>query len=233
MSSFEGEDVAARMNAAYDAQTVEVMRRCLRADSNCVDVGCHEGSILREMLRWAPAGSHYAFEPLPELYEGLLASFPGVRVYPLALSDAAGEVSFQRVTSNLAYSGLKRRHYPSPDEAVEVITVKAELLDHVIPEGLSVALVKIDVEGAELQVLRGALRTIRRSRPFIIFEHGLGAADFYGTTPEEVYDLLTAQAGLRISLMEDWLAGRGPLSREQFCDQFQRSANFYFMAHPL
>jgi precorrin-6B methylase 2 len=62
MSSFESEDVAARMNAAYDAQAVEVMRRCLRADSNCVDVGCHEGSILSEMLRFAPAGTHYAFE---------------------------------------------------------------------------------------------------------------------------------------------------------------------------
>ena len=235
MSSFEGDDenLAARMNAAYDEQTVEVMRRCLREDSNCVDVGCHEGSILREMLRFAPAGTHYAFEPLPELYEGLRTSFPGVRVHQLALSDEAGEVSFQRVKSNLAYSGLKRRHYPNPDEAVEVINVKADLLDNVVPEAVSIALVKIDVEGAELQVLRGALRTIRRSRPFIIFEHGLGAADFYGTTPEEVYDLLNAQAGLSVSLMEDWLAGEAPLSREQFCDQFQRAANFYFMAHPL
>ncbi len=111
--------------------------------------------------------------------------------------------------------------------------MKADLLDNIIPEGLAVALIKIDVEGAELQVLRGALRTIRRSKPYVIFEHGLGAADFYGTTPEEVYDLLTARGGLRVSLMADWLAGRGPLSREQFCDQFQRAANFYFMAHPL
>ena len=38
----------------YDVQTLAVMKRVLREDSCCVDVGCHQGSILREMLRYAP-----------------------------------------------------------------------------------------------------------------------------------------------------------------------------------
>ena len=37
-------------NRLYDMQTYEVMKRVLKKDSNCVDVGCHVGSILKEIL---------------------------------------------------------------------------------------------------------------------------------------------------------------------------------------
>jgi FkbM family methyltransferase len=218
----------AAINAAYDEQTREVMRRWLNGNSNCVDIGCHKGTILKEMLRIAPAGTHYAFEPLPELYEELLLSFPGVKIYGVALSDSVGEVSFQHVVTDPSYSGLKRRQYASPNETVEEIRVKTELLDNIISEDIS--LMKIDVEGGELQVLRGAVSTIRKNKPVIVFEHGLGAADYYGTTPEQVYDLLT-ECGLCLSLMKDWLKGDAPLTREGFAARFYQG-EFYFMAHP-
>jgi FkbM family methyltransferase len=227
-----GEDVIGRKNAAYDEQTFAVMQRCLRKDSICVDVGCHAGAILKEMLRLAPAGTHYAFEPIPELYQKLIVSFPNVKVFDVALSDSVGEVSFQHVISNPGYSGLKKRSYDRPHESVEAIKVKTDLLDNIIPADRPISLIKIDVEGAELQVLRGAANTIRKSSSVIIFEHGLGAADCYGTTPEQVYDLLTLQCNLRVSLMEDWLKGDSPLHREGFAAQFYQGINWYFMAHP-
>lgn len=207
------------------------MGRVLRPDSNCVDVGCHRGDFLREMLRLAPAGSHHAFEPIPEMYAELVATFPAARVYDYALSEAAGEVTFAHVTSNPGYSGLRECRYDRPHEDVTQITVRTERLDNLLPPDLPVNLLKVDVEGAELQVLRGATETLRRWRPFIVFEHGLGAADCYGTTPEQVYDLL-ASCGLSVSLMADWLAGGRPLTREAFCEQFYQGLNFYFIAHP-
>lgn len=227
-----GLDAVALKNAAYDRQTVAVMRRCLKADSNCVDVGCHEGLVLREMLRLAPAGTHYAFEPIPGLYERLRVAFPEVKVFGVALSDTAGETVFHHVTSNPGYSGLRRRRYDRPEETVQEITVRAELLDEILPADQRVDLIKVDVEGAELQVLRGAVKTIRRNRPVIVFEHGLGAADCYGTIPEQVFDLLVGECGLRVSLMKDWLRGDGPLSREGFAAQLHGRLNYYFMAHP-
>lgn len=69
-------DPAAIKNAAYDEQTFEVMRRWLRQDSICVDIGCHKGSILKEMLQIAPAGTHYAFEPLPRALPATASRFP-------------------------------------------------------------------------------------------------------------------------------------------------------------
>lgn len=72
----------------------------------------------------------------------------------------------------------------------------------------------------------------RDLRPLVVFEHALGGSDFYGTTPEVVHDFLVGSCGLRISLLESWLDGRPPLSREGLAEQFHSGANFYFLAHP-
>jgi hypothetical protein len=74
--------------------------------------------------------------------------------------------------------------------------------------------------------------TLRRCRPYVVFEHGLGAADCYGTRPEMVFDLFT-RCGLRLSLMNDWLAYGGfkTLSREAFSEEFDSARNYDFMAH--
>jgi FkbM family methyltransferase len=218
------------MNDLYDRQTAEVLRRTLRRESNCIDIGCNQGDILRAILAVAPQGRHYAFEPIPELAAALKSDFPSVNVMQLALSDTAGEVPFQRVVSNSSYSGLLRRHYDNPDEEVQEIRVSAARLDDVLPPQLPIDFIKIDVEGAELQVFRGALRTLREHRPLVIFEHGFGAADCYGTTPDAVYELLQADAGLSIFLMKDWLEQRAPLTRQEFVRQFETGENFYFMA---
>jgi hypothetical protein len=66
----------------------------------------------------------------------------------------------------------------------------------------------------------------------VVFEHGLGAADFYGASPEHLHDLLSGECGLSVSLLHRYLLGRRPLSRSEFREQFERSRNYYFVAHP-
>jgi FkbM family methyltransferase len=224
------------LNALYDAQTVAVMARVLARGSNCIDVGCHRGAILNGMLRFAPDGTHFAFEPLPDLFADLTAKYanvPTVRLHELALSDAPGDTTFQHVVTNPAYSGLKQRRYDRPNEQVVEITVKVARLDDVLPSGFDIRLVKIDVEGAELQVLRGGTGMLRRCLPFVVFEHGLGAADCYDTRPEQVFDLLS-DCGLRVSLMKDWLehGSAKAFTRAAFAEEFDTGRNFYYLAHP-
>ncbi len=110
--------------------------------------------------------------------------------------------------------------------------VKTDLLDNIVDPADVVDFIKIDVEGAELEVLRGGIETIKRSKPVIVFEHGLGAADCYGTRPEEDYALLCGECGLRLSLLDGWLEGRQALSEYEFCKQFYKGLNYYFVAHP-
>jgi FkbM family methyltransferase len=220
------------INQVYDEQTVEVMERILSRYSNGIDIGCHTGAILTSILRCAPEGIHYAFEPLPYLYRQLVAEFPQVRVHDIALSDAAGETSFVHVLSNPGYSGMRERDYDRPNETTELIKVRMDRLDAVLPTDFPVRFIKIDVEGAELHVLRGAVDTLRRNKPFIVFEHGIGAADHYGATPEDIYALLVDQCGLRLTLMRRWLDGGPPLTRKAFLKQYYDHLNFYFMAYP-
>ena len=222
------------LNDRYDAQTLAVIKRVLGRRSSAIDVGLHTGAILDNILRAAPEGDHYGFEPLPDLFAAAVAKYAAagkLHLFNAALGDASGSTQFQHVVTNPAYSGILRRRYDRPHEEVVEITVSLMTLDDVLPPAFDVRFIKIDVEGAELQVLRGAAQTLSRCRPFVVFEHGLGAADAYGTEPEMVFDLLTG-CGLGISLMHEWLRSGPQLSREALAEEFTSGRNYVFLAHP-
>ena len=97
----------------YNRETYSIMKKVLGKKSNCIDVGAHDGDILRRIVKYSPNGKHMAFEPIPELYQRLVKNFPRVRVYDFALSDAKGITVFQHVIDLPEYSGLKIRKYYS------------------------------------------------------------------------------------------------------------------------
>lgn len=203
----------------------ELLAATLTPTASAIDVGASEGDILRHMVRLAPGGSHIAFEPLPELAEALAEAFPAVDVRACALYDEAGTQPFHRVVGSHWYSSL--RPMGRPERELETFPVAVRRLDDELPPDFVPALIKIDVEGAERQVLHGAIETISRHRPTVVFEHGAGAADHYGTGPDHVYDLLAEQAGLRIFDID----GRGPYTRAEFQDVFTQPI-WNFVAHP-
>jgi FkbM family methyltransferase len=185
----------------------------LERDSSVIDVGAHSGAVLRDVVRVAPAGRHIAYEPIPEFALYLATEFPHVTVVEAALSDQTGTSSFVHVDSAPEFSGLRERDYHGFEKVIKhEITVRTERLDDVIPEGFEPRLIKIDVEGAEMLVMRRAMETLRRFRPRIIFEHGIGASDHDGTSPADVYQLLSGELNMRIFDLD----GRGPYSRREF-----------------
>lgn len=186
----------------------------LRHGASCIDVGAHEGSVLADMVRLAPHSRHLAFEPLPHLASELRVKFPTVDVREIALSDASGQARFTFVRTNPGYSGFRQRTYPGVEE-VEELEVVTATLDECIPPDLSPAVIKIDVEGAEAEVLRGAAGTLSAHRPLVFLEHGIGGANHYGTTSAEIFELLSS-AGLRIFDSD----GVGPYSKADFCESF-------------
>lgn len=218
-------------NQRYDAWTRKLLKQVLNETSNCIDIGCHRGEVLEDMLRCSPQGQHFAFEPIPELFFELNDRYGDrVHVHQIALSNESGEVEFHHVVSNPAYSGIRRRTYAGAEE-VNKIRVTQGVLDEIIPPSLKIDLIKIDVEGAEYQVLLGAKRTLQTWKPWVIFENGLGASDHYGTTPEMVFDFFE-DCGLKVSLLDRYLENTPSLTREDFCKQFYQRLNYYFVAHP-
>lgn len=199
--------------------------------SNCVDVGCHKGEILDLMLKNAPQGMHWAFEPIPELFEHLKLKYKDKHcvISDAALSDITGMSSFNYVVSNPSYSGLMRRSYDRPREVDKSIFVRTIKLDEVIAPDTKIDLIKIDVEGGEMLVLKGARHTLETSHPVVIFEHGLGASDAYGVKPEHVFGYFESLK-YNIFNLEGFLKGKPALTREEFLGQYWKKKNFYFVA---
>ncbi|MEM1327781.1 MAG: FkbM family methyltransferase [Bacteroidota bacterium] len=227
--------IALTKNMLYDQQTRKIFSRVLQKDSNCIDVGCHTGEIMDLILQHAPLGHHFGFEPLPHLNAHLHEKYSAndnITIHDCALSNVAEqEVSFNYVVSNPAYSGLQKRAYAKANEEMRQITVQTAMLDHLIPDDLPIDLVKIDVEGGEMLVLEGATDLIKRNQPYVIFEHGLGAADYYGTRPEQVFDYFD-RAKMQLSTLGRFLQDATPLTKADFVQQFDEHKNYYFIAHP-
>jgi FkbM family methyltransferase len=199
-----------------------ILAAVLAPDGNCVDVGAHGGDVLADFCRLAPDGRHVAFEPLPHMAAILRERFPGVDVREVAVGREPGPAEFAHVVTRPGWSGLRERPTPG-DDRVEKITVSVERLDDALPDDYRPGLIKIDVEGAELGVLEGARNTLAAHHPIVIFEHGLGSADHYGTRPHDVFDLLD---GLGYRILD--LDGQGPYTRAAFTECFdaQRRTNF-------
>jgi FkbM family methyltransferase len=223
------------LNQKYDTQTRKVIARHCSANSNCIDVGCHKGEIMDLFLHYAPNGHHIGFEPIPALFENLKIKYEGhahCTVSDIALSNQKGSSSFNYVVSNPAYSGLVKRTYDRKDEKDTSITVITDLLDNVLPSGLKTDLIKIDVEGGEYLVLKGAVNTLKNDKPIVIFEHGLGASDCYGTTPLQVFELFR-ECDYEITTMDGWLKGKKCFSLTEFEEQYQKAINYYFLAYSV
>jgi FkbM family methyltransferase len=203
-----------------------IFAAALAPDACCIDVGAHSGDVLAEIVRIAPRGRHIGFEPLPALATALRRRLPGVDIRNVALGDAEGSAPFIHVLDRPGWSGLKARPTPDGDAPrTETIEVTVERLDGALPAGYVPTLIKLDVEGAELDVLHGARATLAAHHPLLIFEHGLGSADHYGTGPGDVHDLL---GGLDYRIFD--LQGQGPYARAAFVHTFYTAARVNFLA---
>jgi FkbM family methyltransferase len=129
------------------------------AQRHFVDVGAHIGSIIAGVREHCPSVQITAVEPIPDKAVRLRKKFAGVEVIECALAERAGELPFFVNPSASGYSSLN-----SAAGEIE-ITVPVKRLDSLVSDP---DVIKIDVEGAELGVLRGSEGI--KSRPIFMFE---------------------------------------------------------------
>jgi FkbM family methyltransferase len=180
----------------YEARVQAVYESLLHPGDVAVDVGAHMGRHLIPMARCvAPTGRILAFEPLPVCRESLAAAFdqawadlrPLVTMHGCALGDGSGRTEFVVAREAIAYSGLQKRTYDVPT-TVERIPIEVRRLDEFALDLPSLAYIKIDAEGGELHILRGAAETLARFRPVVTFEFGANSIGDYGITVGEMAD---------------------------------------------
>ena len=175
-----------------------LLREALAEGGNSIDVGANAGHILKSLVSISPSGSHWAFEPIPRFATHLRKHFPMVSVRQLALSDRAGLMDFRFLPRDPAYSSLLTRPEIEAGQEVELLPTEVRELDDCIPGDTPIAFIKIDVEGAEAEVLRGAVRLLQRCKRVVVFE--------CSTTILTDCIPILEQAGLRVSLLADYIA---------------------------
>ncbi len=168
----------------YDLSVSEVLFRLVQAGDVVVDAGANVGYMtVLAAVAAGPSGTVHAFEPHPGLFsvleQNVAASghrFPMARVvlHDAALGDQEGRADLALPEALANNDGLAYVVRDANQSAVKTIAVRLETLDATVTEDISV--MKLDVEGFELQVLKGAARTLasRRIR-HIVFEDHKGA----------------------------------------------------------
>lgn len=162
-----------------DQLACTLMARLCQEGETFVDVGAHIGSVIAEVKYRCPNARIIAFEAIPEKAVNLRRKFPGVTVHSCALADAEGKATFYVDEKQSGYSSLATR-----GDSGKAITVDLKSLDSVLGE-MDVHIIKIDVEGAELGVLRGAEQLVERCQPTIMFESG--PTDVLGYTKDKMF----------------------------------------------
>jgi FkbM family methyltransferase len=188
--------------------------RTITPAMNCIDVGCHLGSFLYNIIRLSPYGKHIAVEPIPYKADRLRRRFPAVEVHQIVLGAEEATVEMFYDPGRSGFSSLGRHSHLGA--TARAITVECRRLDDIVPAGRPIGFLKVDVEGAELHVFRGARRVLGESQPVVLFECTQPLIAPLGLTADQVFSFLTEEIRYRIFLLKDWLSGRLPLDLPAF-----------------
>lgn len=199
----------------WEADISHLFRSLCRPDSVVVDVGANFGyfSVLAaNLIGTGGGGQVIAVEPNPKLCDLLRRnrdinwSIAPLTLHDIALGEAEAELALHIPRERGANASLS-----APEGlACDTITVNVRPLDAVLPPGLAVDLMKIDVEGHEATVLRGAREVIARSPDLhLILEWSPRQMQAAGIAPRDVLALLDGFTPHRIVL------GAGPLDHPE------------------
>ena len=119
------------------------------------DVGANVGQTSKAYRRMFPSAEIWAFEPFPENFAVLRQALRDNQFHPaaLALSDQVGPVALNIGGASITHSLLRRE-----TDTGKTVQIQSETIDHFCAEhGVPVIdILKVDVEGAESRVFRGA-----------------------------------------------------------------------------
>ncbi len=187
---------AYRYRYRVDPAEIRFVRQSLQAGQVAIDIGCHKGAYTYWMRRSVgPTGIVFAFEPQPRQVAYLRQVFSAmnynnVEIVPMAVSDRCGQMPLYMPAESThgaslevgspsrgGLEGATRLAAPACSQLlVDVTTLDGFFANTGLPAGANDAkhrgphFLKIDVEGHELAVLKGARRILESHHPTILIE---------------------------------------------------------------
>lgn len=197
----EGIDFSIWLLGAFEPETVRCYERILKPGNVVLDIGANIGAHTFLMARAVgPTGSVYAFEPTDYAFGKLMRN----RSLNPDLADRVHCMQYMLVDSNMTKNpapGLYSSWPLKPEEGLHelhkgrLMTTsgsQAKTLDSVVEAlGLDrVDSIKLDIDGAECGMIRGATETLKRWRPTIVMELAPYALEEQGASLAELIGLL-------------------------------------------
>jgi FkbM family methyltransferase len=182
----------------YQPDVLHWIRRLCRPRDTVFDVGAFHGlmSIIASKAV-GPEGKVIAFEPNEKSRRHLerhlqLNGCANVRVESVGLMDVRQELDFYPQDGSSSWNSSFVRAFVDPNRKVESEKVPCTTLDSYVKETGSIPqFIKIDTEGTEFFVLKGAVETIERHQPVMLMEFNPQSAQTAGTSIEEILGFLT------------------------------------------
>lgn len=203
--------------ADYESDNYGYLKRTAKPGMHLIDIGAHLGlfSTVSSQLV-GPSGKIVCFEPTPGTFAILKETLrmngcANVTAVQGAVSSSVGTATFY--VSQTAGCNANSLVKGGMGAAAEGYEVKLYTIDSVTAEhALQPAIIKIDAEGAEYDVLRGGVTTFRQFRPKLILGLHPAFIKEKGDTLEGIWELL-AGCGYQVE-MEGRMIGR-----DEFCSQ--------------
>jgi FkbM family methyltransferase len=207
---------------------IHVVKHLVAEGDWVVDVGAAIGAFTKVLSHWVgPSGRVHSFEPIPLIFDFLSHNvrklhLKNVELLNYAVSDAEGSATMvipkYRWGSECWYDARIRKD--PADSLLRQFTVPRTTLDsHFAGAGAQLSFIKCDANYHELECLRGALQTIRNSKPAMLIEIQPDPDD--GSTHAFETFALLGHEGYK----PYWFDGRAIRARRHG----ERSQNYFFL----
>ena len=159
----------------YEQDTNTVLSKYIKKGDVVIEAGANIGSETLLISKLVGQGSVYGFEPNPYTFERLsinvsVNSLTNVKVFDCALGESDGNINFNIYPKNFCNPGMSSKYMETP--ITQKITVVQKTLDSFIKQNNidKVDFLKMDIQGAEMDLLLGAGETIRKHKPTVFLE---------------------------------------------------------------